>query len=83
MIINLECTLVILWKDLLMIKRLKNFFLIPKRVAFLERENVETSNELYELMNRFDTISSKLDKYLNPKSEDYALQRYHKDSKES
>ena len=66
-----------------MIKRLKNFFLIPKRVAFLERENVETTNELYELMNRFDMLSDKLDKYLDPKSEDYALQRHHKDREES
>ena len=66
-----------------MIKRLKNFFLIPKRVAFLERENVETTNELYELMNRFDMLSDKLDKYLDPKSEDHALQRHHKDREES
>ena len=66
-----------------MIKRLKNFFLIPKRVAFLERENVETTNELYELMNRFDMLSDKLDKYLAQTSGDYALQRHHKDRKES
>ena len=66
-----------------MIKRLKNFFLIPKRVAFLERENVETTNELYELMNRFDMLSDKLDKYLAQTSGDHALQRHHKDRKES